>query len=136
MTTTYTAIIEVAAKGIPSDDAMEALANYHPALSTSQRGWMTAHITLPAENLAQAVTTATALVEAAYGAAAIACEVMTEAESDAREGLAPVPDLLSVTEVALHLGVSRQAVLDRIARHTLPAKKVGREYAIPRSALK
>ncbi|MCW2751716.1 MAG: hypothetical protein JWR83_2826, partial [Aeromicrobium sp.] len=52
-----------------------------------------------------------------------------------REGWEPVPDLVSVTEAAQLLGVTRQAVLDRINRKTLPAEKVGREYVIPRLAV-
>lgn len=44
-------------------------------------------------------------------------------------------DTVSVTEAAQILGVTRQAVLDRISRSTLPAEKAGRDYAIPRAAL-
>ena len=130
----YNAIVEVASKKkIDVDAVMGQLEAFHAALSESQRGWNTAHISLPGESLAQAAATATAVVSSAYGAPAIACEVMTETEFLAREGWAPVPDLVSVTEAAQLLGVSRQAVLQRIGSGSLPSTKIGRDHAIPRA---
>jgi len=38
----------------------------------------------------------------------------------------------SVTEVAKILGVSRQAIIDRINRGTLEAQKVGTTFVIPK----
>lgn len=46
-----------------------------------------------------------------------------------------MPPLVSVSEAAAVLGVTRQAVLDRIKRGTLDATKVGRQYVIRRPAL-
>jgi excisionase family DNA binding protein len=139
----YTATVEVARKVDPYavevdafDDIMDALSGFHAAVSVSPRGWLTATVTLPADSLAQATTTAAALVERAADAAALAAQVMTTREHDARQGWEPVPELLSVSEAADKLGVSRQAVLDRIKRHTLPASKIGRDYAIPAGAVK
>ncbi|MGH1563012.1 helix-turn-helix domain-containing protein [Mumia sp. DW29H23] len=135
----YNALVEVARKGLDedfADDLIAALEHHHPAVGESPRGWVSARISLPAESLAQASTTAVALVEAATGAAAIACEVATETEFDAREGFVSAPELVSVTQAAESLGVSRQAVLDRIARRTLPATKVGRDYVIPAEAIR
>lgn len=117
------------------DAMMDALASYHPAIGQSVRGFASATISLPAETLAQACTTAAAVVSAAFGGPAIAAVVMTEPEFLARQGWAPVPDLVSVSEAAQLLGISRQAVLQRIGSKSLPAEKVGRGYAIPRSAL-
>ncbi|MCW2751478.1 MAG: binding domain protein excisionase family [Aeromicrobium sp.] len=135
----YNAAVEVRSQKNPSLDAidrfMDNLAAYHPAFEMSPRGWLDARISFPAETLAQACATAIAVVEAALGAPAVACEVMTETEFIAREGWEPVPDLVSVTEAAQLLGVTRQAVLDRINRKTLPAERVGREYVIPRLAV-
>lgn len=142
----YNALVEVeskvdAAKVKPGDfdHVLAALEQHHGALSVSPRGWAEARISLPAETLAQATTTACALVSAAFGAPAIACQVMTEAEFLAREGWEPVPDLVTVAQAAELLGVSRQAVQDRIHRGTLPATRIGdgrtSSYVIPRAAL-
>jgi len=135
----YNARVEVASRDLTdttTDTAMDALAAFHPSVWQSDRGWAGATISLPAENLAQASAAALAIVAAAFGgSAAIACEVMTEDERDAREGWEATPELLSVTEVAEKLGVTRQAVLQRIASGSLPARKIGREWAIPAGAL-
>ena len=135
----FSAWVEVDRRTEPTsrelDRVMDALKHHHPSLSTSPRGYLGAQISVPAEHLAQAASTAIILVSAAYGAPGIACEVLTEAEHYAREGWEVVPDLLSVTDTALALGVSRQAVLQRINAKTLPASKIGRDYAIPRTAV-
>lgn len=117
------------------DDLLDRLARYHPTLTSGHRGRLVVMVSLPAEHVAQAVTTAVAVVEAAAGAATVAVEAMASDEFDARQGWTPLPELITVTEAAQMLGVTRQAVLDRIRRHTLPAEKVGRDYAIPRQAL-
>lgn len=134
--TSYNATIEVDLKGdVDVDQVMGELEAYHPSLSTSPRGWWAATITLPAESLLQATQTAVAVVERAYGAPSLTAAVMPTSEFDARQGWAPVPELVSVRQAAELLGVSRQRVLQRIDEKTLPAEKVGREYVIPRSAV-
>ncbi len=137
MTSMYSAHVEVDHRGdVDIDQVMDQLEPYHPAVGTSPRGYPDAQISLPAETLAQACTTAIAVVSAAYGgAAAVACEILTEAEFDARQGWETVPDLVSVSEAAVLLGVTRQAVLQRIGTKSLPATKIGRDYAIPRAAV-
>lgn len=117
------------------DQVMDELEDYHPAVGEARRGFLSATIALPAESLRQATASACRVVEAALGGPAIAAEVMTEAEFDVRQGWAPVPDLVSVSEAAELLGVSRQAVLQRISAKTLPATPVGKTYVIPRSAV-
>lgn len=117
------------------DRVMDELEAFSPALSNSTRGWRTATITSPGASLRQAIAAAVAVVEAAYGAQAIVVEAMTEAEADIRQGWVQTPDLVSVSQAAELLGVSRQRVLQRIGEHTLPATQVGREYVIPRSAV-
>lgn len=51
------------------------------------------------------------------------------------KGWEPTPELVSVAEAAELLGISRQRVLQKINAHQLPATRVGRDYAIPRTAL-
>jgi len=41
-------------------------------------------------------------------------------------------EFLSVTELSKILGVTRQAVIDRIRRGTLEAQKVGKVFVIPK----
>ncbi|MGC8025595.1 hypothetical protein ACP3WI_24755, partial [Salmonella enterica] len=74
-------------------------------------------ITLPAESLRQASTVALTVTADATPADAqpVACQVMTTHEFDKSSGILDMPgDLLSVSEAAEALGVSRQAVLKRI----------------------
>lgn len=109
----YNAAVEVDTKDVGEaylDQIMDQLATFHVAIGTSPRGWLEARISLPAESLAQACATAATVVETAAGHAAIACEVMTEAEFDAREGFTTEPDVVSSVEAAEILGVSRQRV--------------------------
>lgn len=135
---TYNAHVEVNRRtDYDPDRVIDALAEFHAAVGYSPRGFADAQITLPAESLAQACSTAAAVVSSAYGGAeAIACSVMTEKEFMNREGWGDAPaELVSVMEAAQLLGITRQAVLQRIASKSLPAEKVGRGYAIPRAAV-
>ncbi len=47
----------------------------------------------------------------------------------------PMPELLTVTEVAKVLRVTSQAVRDMIRRGNIQAVRLGRQYRIPRSEL-
>lgn len=131
----YNAVVEVATKRLDVDEAMGRLAAFHPSVSTSPRGWGTARISLPAESLAQACATAAAVVGAALGAEAVACEVMTEAELDAREGFVPVPELLGAAEAAGLLGVSRQRVQQMAQEGKLQGRVVGRSLVFTRTSV-
>jgi excisionase family DNA binding protein len=111
------------------------LEEFAPALSNSARGFRSATITAPGASLRQATASAVAVVEAAFGAEAIVCEVMTEDEFDVRQGWVAVPELVSVSEAAALLGVTRQRVQQRINEHTLPATRVGSGYVLPRAAV-
>ncbi|GAA4120409.1 hypothetical protein GCM10022215_23980 [Nocardioides fonticola] len=137
--TSYNAIIEVDRRDTTTDDVddiLDQLETYHASLSESARGFLEATITLPATSLAQASATAIAVVEKATGAPAIAAELMTTAEFDRRFGFEVVPDLVSVTEAAEILGVSRQAIAQRIQSKTLAAVQIGSTWAIVRSSLR
>lgn len=118
------------------DDVMEAFAAYHPAVgdAPASPGAIEAVITLPAHTLTQAVATATALAAQVGDLEGI--EVIPTHVWDRREGL-KVDDveLVSVTEAATHLGLTSQAVRDRITAGTLPGRKIGRNWLIPATAL-
>ena len=84
----YVAAVEVATRHqVDLDEAMKTLSDYRPVLSTSSRGWVEVQINFPATGLAHACTTAAAIARAATGAEAIACQVMTAREHEARNGL-------------------------------------------------
>lgn len=134
-TTMYSAYVEIDTTKYDVDDVMAQLEVVSGAVGQSARGYAFAQISIPAVDLRQAAALAIAEAERAFGAPAVACEVLTEAEHDARQGWTPVPELLSVTEAAELLGVSRQRVLQLIAAKTLPSTKIGRDHAIPRDAV-
>lgn len=104
-----------------------ALDAYHAVTGADDRGRAQIIITLTAENLAQATITTRAVLSQFTDQARL--DVMTTTEYDRAD--APIPELVSVTEAAQRLGVTRQAILSRISYGTLPARRIGREYAIP-----
>ncbi|HEY8589580.1 MAG TPA: helix-turn-helix domain-containing protein [Naasia sp.] len=137
MTTMYSVHVELDRRD-PTPEYLEQLLeltqHLHAAVGTSPRGWVDAQISLPAESLQQATLMAVATLQQLAGATAIAVEVMTEKEFDARQGFATVPDLLSVSEVAEILGVTRQRVHQLIDERVFPsATKVGTGTVIARS---
>ncbi|EYR62156.1 hypothetical protein N866_11160 [Actinotalea ferrariae CF5-4] len=131
----YNARIEYRTRDDIDDQLLEALTDYGPATGRAERGWVEVYITVPATSLRQAFTTALALAESATDAPVLAVEVLPTDEFDARLGLAPLPELVSVTEAAQSLRVSRQAVLQRLESGTLPGRKVGNAWVIQRSAV-
>lgn len=115
------------------DALMDALADWHPAVGSSVRGFVEATITLPADTVRQATSAAALIAQDAAGAAGgetIALEVMPTAEFDARAGLAPWPEMLSVTQAAERLGVSAQAVRQRLESGSLAGTKVGATWVV------
>lgn len=134
----FNAYVEVDHQGVfDVDEVLDALPSLHAALEHSSRGYAAARITLAASSLAQAATIAVAVVSQAYGRAApIVVEVMTQEEFMNRQGWRERHStLVSVTEAAEMLGVTRQAVLQLIESESLPAEKVGPEYLLPRAAV-
>lgn len=114
-----------------TDPILDRLADYGPAINASATGHAEVVITLPADTLQQAVTTAAALLGPLRP---IGLEVIPTEVWDKRLEATPVPDLLSVSEAAQRLGVSRQAVLQRIDSGSLPAHRIGSAWAIPATA--
>ena len=117
------------------DDLIDALDGYSPVVSRSDRGRVEVIITLPADTLRQAITTALPLLEQAGNSGVIALEVMSTDEFDARNGIDPIPDLMSVSEAAELLGVTRTRVQQLLDEGKLPGSLVGRTYVIPRAAV-
>jgi excisionase family DNA binding protein len=76
----------------------------------------------------------TVLAGAGLGARVAAAEVMTTAEFDQRLGMAPLPELLSVTEAAAVIGVSGARVRQLLDEGRLAGTKIGATWAVPRTA--
>jgi excisionase family DNA binding protein len=135
----YSADIEFDTTTANPDDYIaltEKLADYHPAAGPSPRGWLSVQISLPAESLPQATQTALALANAALpGVAVIAIQMMPEAEFDARQGFQTIPDLLSVSEAAEVLGVSRTRVQQLVDDHKLQSQRVGNAIVLTRASV-
>lgn len=135
----YSAHVEVDVRKNPSSDQVDSLMSqlepFHASIGMSEHGWLSAQITVTGETLPQAATVATAVVESALGASVIALELMTEKEFNRRGSFDDVDDLVTVPEAAELLGVSRQAVGQRIRAKTLPAERRGRDWMVPRKAV-
>jgi len=141
MSTDYNLTVEITSRFTAdvAEELLDALADYHPAVGRSPRGRVEVIVTLPAADLRQAIATGLAVLERAAHPAKVTCvEAMTTKEFDARtDALNPVeiPELVSITEAADALGVSRQAVHQRIEAGTLPAAQIGKTWVIPKSAI-
>jgi len=120
------------------DDLMTALDQWHPAIGASLRGFTEAIITLEAENIRQAISTAGVIAsDTAHtaGGEVLAIEVMPTVEFDTRDNLVPLPDMVSVTEAAEMLGITVQAVRQRLESGSLTGVKVGATWVIPAAPL-
>lgn len=147
MTTTYTATLhyEIGDRS-PGyiDHLMGELDGFHPAIGSTQSGYLDVTITFDSEDARAAYKTAFDVITHAvnshgmnrYGAGAMPnyVEVMTTAEWDAREGFDQVPALMSVSEIAAEYDRSRQAVLKMIERGWFQsAQRVGETWAVART---
>lgn len=137
MTNMYNALIEIDERNFTADRAvavMERLMAYHCAPGTSRRGRLELRISLPAENLEQATMTAIAVSEHATGRKVIRLDIMPESEFEVMQGYQPIPELMSVTEAAETLGMTRQRILQMIAEHKFPsATKIGSTIVLAQS---
>lgn len=119
-----------------TDNLIDALIDHHPAIGATPEDKLAVTVTLPADSLTQAFTTALALTRDLFTSTAIT--VIPETTRDLRLGLGTDADdagFVTTKEAAKHLGLTRQMVNRRIKDGDLPATRVGRDWAIPRSAL-
>ncbi|TFV90407.1 helix-turn-helix domain-containing protein [Blastococcus sp. CT_GayMR16] len=91
-------------------------------------------LTVPADNLRQATITALSIV-LATGHQVYALEVLPTDAFHQRINATTVPELLSVTQTADELGISRQRALQLVNAGQLDAVKVGDTWVIPRQAV-
>lgn len=116
------------------DDLIEAFVDYHPAAGMGRAGRVEVVLTLPAESARQAITTALALA-AATNLVVIGVEAIPTDLWDERASAVEVPELLSVNQAADLLGVTRQAVSQRLDSGSLRGVRVGKVWVIPRANL-
>lgn len=110
---------------------LEQFGDYHPALTVSSLGRAELVVSVPAEDMWQALSTARALFRDLP-----VTRVWAETSADFdRRSEAEVPPLLSVTEVAEMLGITRAAVQQRIDAGKLPAVRVGKAWAVPAASV-
>lgn len=60
----------------------------------------------------------------------VSVAVITTDEFDRRNGLQPLPELLSASEAARRAGVTRQAVLQRIESGSLAGTRIGNAWVL------
>lgn len=116
------------------DTIMEAVAPLHGALSTGDAGGLTISVTVPGEDLRQAVTIG--LAAAAEHGTPVGLTALPERVRDARDGWPAVPELVGATAAAEMLKVSRQQVWNLIEGGSLPGQRVGRDWVIPAAAVR
>lgn len=135
MTTDYNVRVELDTRNDIDELLVDRLAAYHPATGRTARGRVEVILTVPAADLVQLMQTTVAVLAKSVDAPVLAVEVMTTDEFDRRLGQEPMPALVSVTEASARLGVSRQAVQQRLDAGTLPGQKVGNTWVVQASAV-
>lgn len=138
MTTDYNARVELDSRDFDEsaiDVLMDVVAEYHGTVARAVHGGRVELIfTVPAETLRQAVITALSVV-LATGHSPYALEVLPAGDFHERIASTPVPELLSVTQAAEVLGVTRQRALQLASGGQLEATKVGDTWVLPRAAV-
>jgi excisionase family DNA binding protein len=136
MTSVYNLRAELHSRNTSADQLVDGLAEYEPVVSRSDRGWVTVDFQLPATHLRQAFSTGMALLDRATTARVLALEIVPTDELAARGRLERVPELVTITQAAEILAVSRRAVQQLIDTGDLPGRRVGSTWVIQRAALR
>lgn len=131
----WTARLELDTRAADLDVLVDALADYEANAAHTLWGRAEVVITVPGDNLRQAITTALAVAAGSTGFDVFAVEVMPADEYAARQGYDPVPELLSVNQAAAELGVSAQRIRQRLEAGQLGGVKVGGTWVVPRQGV-
>lgn len=134
----YTAIVEL--DGAPHtedeiDALMDRLSAFHVTVGESIRRNPQITLTIDGATLAAASQAAHSLIESADSRVIASSQIMFTHDFDKTGGVLEVPPLLSVSEVAERLGITRQAVMKRITTGSLPATKIGNAWVVPEPAV-
>ncbi|MBP1054023.1 helix-turn-helix domain-containing protein [Rhodococcus qingshengii] len=116
------------------DQLLDPIADHSGAVGRSELGRTEVVFTLPADSVRQANTTALALLDT-YPWTLLSMRVLTAADFDRLTDAIELPPLVSVTEAANTLGVSRQGVLNAIKTAKLPATRVGDTWVLRDAAV-
>lgn len=118
-----------------ADRIVDQLSDFAAAVSTSEPGDMLVTITFEAPSVAAAAHLALGLAQDFKLGELRRLEVLSTAAFDRRLGLADLEDVVSVGEAAAELGVSTQAVRQRLEAGTLAGRKAGRSWHVSREAV-
>lgn len=130
--TSWTAVVEWLGEDLTDDQTdtvMDTLAGVHASIGALEPGRLSAIITVQASTLAEACTTALNAVTTAVQGAGLhfipaGLQVLETDTFDARELVAPVPDLVGISEIATAAGVTRQRAAQLAAIDGFPAPVV------------
>ncbi|MDH6284494.1 helix-turn-helix domain-containing protein [Prescottella agglutinans] len=126
--------LDVAFEESNLDRLLEPIADHSGSVGRSELGRTEVVFTLPAESVRQANTTALAILDR-YPWTLLSLRVLTTADFDRITDAIELPPLVSVTEAASTLGVSRQSVLKAISTEKLPATRVGDTWVLREAAV-
>lgn len=118
-----------------ADTMLGRLEGFSPAIGYSDHRRLEVTLTVPAETLWQAVHQGVLLAEEGTRLKAIHVEAIATDLFDARLGLPAMPELVSVSEAAEILEITRQRVLQLVQGGQLPSARVGNGVVIPRAAV-
>ncbi|WCT05895.1 helix-turn-helix domain-containing protein [Rhodococcus qingshengii] len=113
---------------------IDPIADYSGAVGRSELGRAEIVFTLPADSVRQANTTALAILDQ-YPSTLVSFRVLPASDFDRLTEAAELPALVSVSEAAEELGVSRQSILKSIKTAKLPATRVGDTWAVRKSVV-
>jgi len=129
----YTAEVDFKTSITP-DEIMAVIETFHGVYTFhEQRHAHAVTISFPADSGKQAIAIATAVAEK-FGEVT-GLKVLTSEEFDRQEGFTHIPDLVSVTQAAQIMGITRSAVIQRIETGSVYAVKVGNAWVIPSATL-
>ncbi|WP_032385492.1 helix-turn-helix domain-containing protein [Rhodococcoides fascians] len=116
------------------DSLLGPIVEHSGAVGRSELGRAEVVFTVPAATTQQAATTALALLKS-YEAPLLSLRVLSTADFDRLTDAIELPPLVSVTEAASSLGISRQGVLNAISTKKLPATRVGDTWVLRAGAV-
>lgn len=118
------------------DDILDAFADWHAVVDSAANHHVEVTLSIIAENMRQSCLQALALLSA-HDSLPTACriDVLRSSEYDRMNGFEPVPSLVSVTQAAATLGVTRQRVLQMIHEGSVNGIKVGNGWALSRAEI-
>lgn len=114
------------------ENLLDKFTDLDPSIGQSPFGYVTLTCTVSAGSLDKAARLAVQLV----GSVPVSVSTMPSTDHAKRVGTASsLPPLLSIAEAAELLDISRQAAQQKVDSGEIPARRVGRAWVIPASAI-